>query len=172
MFVERASDRSFDSDGRLRVAMAPISKAAVSSYSVSEIPGWRSLGLDSRRTYRLLRHPDALRESAPSFRGVPLLRDHAGLDEPHDPSLVVGAITDAMFDGKYLRGTIAVWDGRAISGIKSGKKRQLSAGYRYAPPDMTPGIFQGQAYDGVMRDLVCAHVALVGEGKAGPDCAL
>jgi hypothetical protein len=34
---------------------------------------------------------------------------------------------------------------------------------------MTPGTIDGQSYDGVMRDIVANHVAIVVEGRAGPD---
>jgi hypothetical protein len=34
---------------------------------------------------------------------------------------------------------------------------------------MTPGVFKGEPYDGVMRDIVGNHVALVTEGRAGDD---
>jgi hypothetical protein len=56
----------------------------------------------------------------------------------------------------------------AIDGIESGKQRELSAGYHYKP-DMTAGNFDGMRYDGVMRNIVFNHVALVEDGRAGPD---
>ena len=34
---------------------------------------------------------------------------------------------------------------------------------------MTPGDYQGEPYDGLMRDIVGNHVALVREGRAGAD---
>jgi hypothetical protein len=34
---------------------------------------------------------------------------------------------------------------------------------------MTPGEFEGKAFDGVMRNILGNHVALVEEGRAGPD---
>jgi len=44
----------------------------------------------------------------------------------------------------------------------------LSAGYYYTA-DMTPGTYEGVAYDGVMRNIRFNHVALVVEGRAGSD---
>jgi hypothetical protein len=173
-FAAGAPVRSFfDRDGRLRVRSVPISKAGISKYLGNEIPGWRLLGLDGDREYRMLRHPDELRRAARSFRGVPLLREHAKLDLPHRPELVIGAVgSDAHFDGEYLRATVCVWSGSAIRGIEDGSARELSAGYRYEPPEMTPGRFRGERYDGIMRNLDAGHVALVESGRAGPDCAL
>lgn len=37
---------------------------------------------------------------------------------------------------------------------------------------MTPGSFQGECYDGVMRDMIGDHMALVKEGRAGPEVAV
>ncbi len=34
---------------------------------------------------------------------------------------------------------------------------------------MTPGSYNGEAYDGVMRDIAGNHVALVVQGRAGAD---
>ena len=34
---------------------------------------------------------------------------------------------------------------------------------------MTPGDYEGDPYDGIMRDIVGNHVAKVKEGRAGPD---
>jgi hypothetical protein len=60
--------------------------------------------------------------------------------------------------------TITVWDRRAIDAIESGDQRELSCGYSYRPI-MRPGIFAGKRYDGVMRDIVGNHVALVESGR-------
>ncbi|MGH7058317.1 MAG: DUF2213 domain-containing protein, partial [Acetobacteraceae bacterium] len=68
----------------------------------------------------------------------------------------------------YLRNSLIVWTREAIDGIESGKRRQLSASYRY-DADMTSGTYEGQPYDGVMRNIRFNHVALVEEGRAGPD---
>src|SRR5258708_19165512 len=63
---------------------------------------------------------------------------------------------------------LSVWDGEAIELIDSEAQKELSSGYRYRA-DMTPGTFEGEQYDGVMRDIVGNHVALVKEGRAGSD---
>ena len=49
--------------------------------------------------------------------------------------------------------------------------KELSAGYSYTP-DMTPGEFEGKAYDGVMRNLSGNHVALVERGRIGADAVI
>jgi uncharacterized protein len=164
--------RSFDADGRLRT-VARISKATVNSYRAEEIPGWIALGLDPRLEYRLLRHPDELRKAAASFSGLPLLSMHRPIGaDAHPRDLVVGTVgTDVTFRGPHLVASVVVWDRDAIAGIDDGSKRELSCGYRYVA-DMTPGTFEGKRYDGVMRDIRGNHIALVDNGRAGPDCTL
>jgi uncharacterized protein len=164
--------RHFDADGRLRVSRANISKAMVSPYQAEEIPGWVELGLDPRRTYRLLRHPAEIRRAASTFDGLPLLSTHrpVGADD-HPRELVVGTVgTDVRWDAPYLTASIVVWDQRSIDAIESGGKRELSCGYRYVPV-ITPGIFRGQRFDGVMTQIEGNHVALVDVGRVR-DCAL
>ncbi len=168
--LDRDSVRSIDRDGRLRVAKANISKAAINPYRGSEIPGWQSLGLDPDKIYQLYRDPDELKKAAPTLNGVPLLRKHVPVGaEDHKPYDVVGAIgTEASFDDPYLTNSLIVWSGDDIRGIESGAKKELSAGYHYTP-DMTPGQNGGKRFDGVMRDIVFNHVALVEDGRAGSD---
>jgi hypothetical protein len=162
----------FDVDGRLHVPNARISRAGISRYYGDEIPGWRLLGLDGEREYRMLRDPEELREAAASFNGVPLLAGHQPLGERHRPELVVGALGSCKFDDPFLLSSITVWARSAIEGIEDGSKRELSCAYAYAPPDMTAGHFRGEAYDGVMRGLRGLHCALVAKGRAGSDCGL
>jgi hypothetical protein len=52
--------------------------------------------------------------------------------------------------------------------VESEIQKELSSAYRYRA-DMTPGSYEGENYDGVMRDIVGNHVALVKEGRAGSD---
>ena len=63
---------------------------------------------------------------------------------------------------------MVIWCRRSIDGIDANRKRELSPGYRYRP-DMTPGTWGGLQYDGVMRDIMANHIALVIEGRQGPE---
>ncbi|MGY0790951.1 DUF2213 domain-containing protein [Azospirillum argentinense] len=165
--------RTKDADGRLRVERANISKAVVNPYLGREIPGWEALGLLPDRAYRLLRHPDELARAASSFNALPLLDTHVPATAwDHPKGKVVGTTgTDAAFEAPYLTNSLAVWTADAIAGIEDGTRKELSCGYRY-DPDMTSGTWEGQPYDGVMRNIQGNHVALVREGRAGPDVAV
>lgn len=147
-----------------------ISKACVSPYKGSEIPDYDKLGLKADKIYQLLRDPAELEKGAGTFNGLPLLSTHeANSADDHKDNLVVGATgTKARFEAPYLVNDLVIWPQDAIDGIEDESQKEISCGYRYTP-DMTPGTYEGVAYDGVMRGIVGNHVALVKEGRAGPD---
>jgi uncharacterized protein len=169
-FDRIASARSYDADGRLRVELTPVSKATVSEYAGSEVPGATELGLDPKATYAMFRPPAELRKAARSMSGVPLLSAHQPMSATSfDPALIVGAcLDDAKFEAPYLRCSIIIWSADAIRGIEDGTARELSAGYAYTPI-LTPGVFETVPYDGKMVDLRFNHLALVPRGRNGPD---
>lgn len=162
--------RSYDANGRLHVETCRISKANICGYLGREIPNSEQLGLQPDKLYYLLRDPAELEAAKDTFRNLPLLIRHVPVSaERPAQELVVGTVgTDVSFDGTYLCSSLAVWTAEAINKVESGELEQLSSAYGYRA-DMTPGVLNGQRYDGVMRDIVGNHVALVREGRAGPD---
>ena len=171
--AELAFDRSvrtYDQNGHLNVALAPISKATVNEYYGHEIPDADKLGLDPERRYRLYRDPEELAKAASTFDGKPILLKHQPVSaDAHPRDLTVGSIgSGARFEHPYLLAPLSFWDRDAIQGIEREDRKQLSAAYRYRA-DMTPGTADGQRYDGVMRDIAGNHLALVPEGRAGAD---
>lgn len=168
---DRASVRSFDGNGRLQVTKSNISKANVCPYYGREIPNAEKLGLEPDKIYRLWRHPDELKKAAPTFNNIPVLCIHTP-DFPGDPprEYRVGTTHSGCdFDGTYLTNGLSVWDNSAIAGIETEEQKELSSSYQYVA-DMTPGETpDGEAFDGVMRDIVGNHVALVETGRAGSD---
>ena len=168
--LDRGSIRTVDKDGRLHVDLTPISKAVVSPYVGKEIPGFDELGLDSETVYQLYRDPAELAKAAPSFNKLPVLSEHVPVDaQDYAPELVVGATGErASFSSPYLMQSMVVWAKPAIDGIADNTKKELSCAYHYTP-EMTPGTANGVAYDGVMRNIIGNHVAIVVEGRAGHD---
>lgn len=168
---DRASVRKLDNVGRLQVAVSNISKANVCPYYGREIPGWEELGLEPDKIYQLYRDPEELKKAAETFNNIPILCIHTP-DFPGDPprEYRVGSThSSASFDGTYLTNGLSIWDNSAIAGIETEEQKELSSSYQYVA-DMTPGESpEGEAYDGVMRDIVGNHVALVETGRAGPD---
>ncbi|WP_455027426.1 DUF2213 domain-containing protein [Neisseria elongata] len=162
--------RSYDQDGRLHVESSNISKATVNPYYGSEIPNYQQLGLEPKKVYYLLRDPEELKKAAPTFNNLPLLSKHipVSADEPQKEVIAGTTGSDTVFENGYLKCSLAVWDAEAIAGIESGEQVELSSAYHYTA-DMTTGEFEGRHYDGVMRDIVGNHVALVDVGRAGRD---
>ena len=171
--LDRAPTRSYDVDGRLHVAPTPISKATVNPYLGGEIPDFEKFGLDPKKIYKLLRDPKELEKAAPTFNNLPVLSKHVPVSaDDWQPELVIGSTgTDAAFAAPYLNNSLVIWARNSIEDVESDVKKEISCGYRYRP-DMTPGTFEGTAYDGVMRDIVGNHVAIVKEGRAGPDVVI
>lgn len=167
---DRGSVRNYDVDGRLRIEVANISKANICPYLGHEIPGWEELGLEKAKIYHLFRDPEELEKAAPSFNNLPLLSKHVAVTaDDHQPDLVIGATgSNATFSAPFLRNSLVVWAKNAIGGIEQDDKKELSSAYHYRA-DMTAGTYQGARYDGVMRDILGNHVALVKEGRAGTD---
>jgi len=168
--LDRAGVRSYDEDGRLHVSIANISKANVCGYAAEEIPDWQELGLRPGRIYQLLRPAEELAKAARTFNNLPILSSHVPVDvRDHRPDLVVGSTgTDAKFTAPYLTNSMVFWTARAIAGIESGAKRELSSAYRYHAI-MDGGDFEGVRFEGRMVDIVGNHVATVVEGRAGSD---
>lgn len=168
---DRASVRTIDGNGRLQIAKTNISKANVCPYYGREIPRHKEMGLDPDKIYQLWRHPDELKKAAHTFNNIPVLDRHIP-DFPADPprQFRVGAThSNCEFDGTYLTVGMTIYDDSAIAGIETGEQRELSASYQYVA-DMTPGATpDGVPYDGIMRDIVGNHEALVEDGRAGSD---
>lgn len=164
------SVRSYDKDGQLHITRTPISKANICEYYGHEIPGAQELGLDPTHRYRLLRHPDELRKGAKSSNGKQLMIQHVPVsaDDPKKDVWVGATHTNAEYEHPFLFNGMTVHDREGIDGIKDHSREQISASYRYTP-DMTPGVYMGEAYDGVMRDIDFNHFCLVPEGRAGAD---
>lgn len=165
------SVRSFDADGRMHVERTHISKAMVCPYLGSEIPDPEAkLRLDSSKVYMLLRDPQELEKGAPTFARIPVLIQHepVNADEPRRDLTVGTTGSDPVFVAPYLDVSLAIWDAIGIAGVETKQQTELSSAYRYTA-DMTPGVYEGVAYDGVMRNIVGNHVALVDVGRAGPD---
>lgn len=177
MALDRSpSVRNYDADGHLHVTRTPISKANVCEYYGHEIPDAEQLGLQADRKYRLLRHPEELAKAAASSNGKQLLLGHVPVsaDDPQKDKQVGSTGTDAEYEHPFLYNSLHLHDREGIDAIEDADKnpkhgaKELSSAYRYRA-DMTPGVYEGAGYDGVMRDIDFNHVALVPEGRAGAD---
>jgi hypothetical protein len=166
------SARHIDGNGYMRVDKSNITKEQIAPYLGESIPEWEELGLDPKKVYQIYRPAKEIAKAADSFNGLPLMMEHWDMDADSIGDVkeyVVGSLgTDASFESPYLTNSLTIIDSKAIKAIEDGTSKELSAGYT-CTIDMTGGLFDGIAYDGVMRNIQGNHVALVHEGRAGHD---
>jgi hypothetical protein len=163
-------NRRYDADGRLHILRTPISKATVNPYYGHEIPKSAELGLTPERVYYMLRDPGELAKASQSFARNQLMFIHTPVsaDDPKQDSIAGTIGSEVDFEAPYLMADLCIWDAEAIAGVETETVQELSSSYSYRA-DMTPGMYEGQRYDGVMRDIQGNHVALVKAGRAGSD---
>lgn len=169
--LDKESVRTIDTDGHMHVSRTPISKANICEYWGNEIPNWEALGLQGDRTYKLYRDPEELAKGASTFARKPILIRHTPISSDEHPSdLTVGTIGDDVeFAAPFLMAPLTIWDQKGIDLIESGKQKELSCGYRYTPVMVSGTTDSGESFDGRMTNIVANHLALVEEGRAGPD---
>ena len=167
------SVRVVDDNGNLHVKCSHLTKVQIREYWGHEIPGHERAGLDPSRVYRGYCPAEELskQKTSESVNGIPIqFRHHP--DFPEAPALdtrVGSTGTDGAFNYPYLDNSLHFTVQDAIDRIRDGSMRELSLAYRYTP-DFTPGeTEEGEPYDFIMRDISANHVALVEEGRAGPD---
>lgn len=172
-FQSLTTVRHIDNNGHLIVDRTCITKAAINPYLGKEIPNWQDLGLDPNKVYMLLRCPTELQRALPTFQGLQLLERHTPVssEEPEKDSTVGSIGTVVEMDGDNVYSSLRVYDQNAIDLIESEKLNQLSAGYAYTA-DMTGGEWNGEHYDGVIRNIHGNHVALVERGRIGEDAII
>lgn len=163
--------RLIDHNGYLTVNDNPITKVGVFPYLGKEIGA-----PDPNKIYKVYRPEEELNneETINSFKLTPFIDDHTMLGNygvSPEKKGVQGVIGENVyFDYPYLRGNIRVYSDAAKSLIENGKI-DLSPGYlcRY---EFTEGVFDGEKYDAIQRTLRGNHLALVDEGRTGPDVAV
>lgn len=117
---------------------------------------------------RELRLPEDVfaEKSLKSYKGKPIIITHdAGeVDKENVRREQIGTImSDGYRDGDNVRVEIIIHDTNALK--KCGLK-ELSLGYSLDTDD-TPGVYEGEKYDCVQRNIEINHLALVGEARAG-----
>ena len=165
------SVRNIDDNGYLHVGVSNITKEQVAPYRGNEIPDFEKLGLDPDKIYTIYRPASELSkpETVKSLNGIPILLKHAPDSAEEPASNRVGSTgTDAKWEPPYLTNSLHIQDADAIRRINDGTMREISMGYFYTPV-LKHGEFEGEPYDLIMTDIACNHVALVEEGRAGPD---
>jgi len=170
------SAKIYDDNDWPQIKGNPISKVGVFPYSGAQI-GHPDLEPD--KIYMVYRPESELshEDTINSFKLLPFTDEHAMLGSEYDGLMpaekkgVHGVIgQDVYFESPYLKGNLKVFSEKMNDLIENGKK-ELSIGYR-CMYDIQSGVFDGQAYDAIQRQIRGNHVALVEEGRSGPDVAV
>lgn len=167
------SARQFDTNGWFEIKGNPLSKVGIFDYSGAQIGAPPD---QAGRVFRVFRPEEELSDAdaVASFRLAPIIDDHEMLGGTHTPAEqkgVHGVIgEDVSFKDGVLSGNIKVFSSTLAEKIKNGKT-ELSCGYR-CRYDFTPGTWNGQPYDVVQRTLRGNHLALVDEGRMGPEISV
>lgn len=122
---------------------------------------------------RELRVPSEVfdRASLASYKAKPIIISHdAGLvDKSNVHEASVGTIlSDGYRDGSDVRAKIVIHDTDEMKRIGF---KELSLGYNL-DLDETPGIYKGEHYDAIQRNIRINHLALVREARAGDQARL
>lgn len=167
------SAQQHDINGFVTIPGNPLSKEGVFEYSGAQL---ELKGPDADRIFRVYRPAEELAdpECIESFKLIPFVDEHAMLgseDEgmlPAERKGVQGMVgEDVYFDAPYLRGNLRIVSESLKNAIRHGKV-ELSPGYR-CKYELTPGVWNGQQYDAIQRQIRANHLALVTEGRTGPD---
>ena len=167
---DASTKRRIDDNGFLHVESSHITKEQVAPYYGWEIPDHDRFGLDPKKIYYGYRSGDELKKAVDTFNGLPLLLHHhpESAEDPQKEYRVGSVGTSAVWNAPYIDNALSITDKIGIKAVQDGTCRQISSAYQY-DPDFTKGEFDGQPYDFIMRNIRGNHVALVEEGRAGPD---
>lgn len=168
------SARQYDMNGWFEIEANPLSKVGVFPYTGASIGA-----PEPDRIYMVYRPEEELADPAcaESFKLTPWVDDHTWLGDPEVGGVpaevkgVHGVVGEKVFfrDGT-LFGNIKVFSETLARLIASGK-RELSLGYK-CMYEAVSGVWNGQRYDYIQRNIRGNHLALVQEGRMGPDVAV
>lgn len=71
-------------------------------------------------------------------------------------------------EGRYVKGRLAVTDSAAIEAVEKGEAVEVSVGYR-CDLEHKPGVYEGQPYDYIQRNIRANHISLTRKARGGSD---
>jgi hypothetical protein len=169
------TNKKTDLNGWMEIEGNPISKVGVFPYMGAQI----NSNLEPDKIYYVYRPAEELSnpETLESFKLVPWTDEHEMLGSaddgftPAEKKGVHGIVGEKVFfeDG-YLKANLKIFSDKLAKLIDDGKK-ELSIGYRCIY-DIESGVFNGQRYDAIQRNIRGNHLATVEEGRSGKDVAV
>ncbi len=114
-------------------------------------------------------------ESLSTFGMTPVTYDHPPslLDSTNTKLYQTGySGSKVHYSNGFVEVCLTITDADSIEKINRGDATELSAGYK-VDYDPTPGVTpEGEAYDGIQRNIRVNHIAVVPRGRAGPEVRL
>ena len=126
--------------------------------------------LDPNKLYPVYRPAEELEKAADSFNNVPFIIGHEMIGKgatPYDQRPASGVLTNVKYKAGKLYGVLKIWSEKMKDKILSGVK-ELSLGYK-SVYERSRGVFKGQTYDFIQRNLRGNHLALVKNGRMGSE---
>ena len=162
-FYESKLTRVKDSNGFARVEGYP-TRAGVFVYRY-----------DGKRV-RELRHPDEVfkADSLETLKMKPFTIEHyGGLVTPETAKDQIKGTTGELIEreGNLVKCNIAVFDQKVLDIVDAGEKIELSSGYT-CDTVQESGVWEGEEYDAIQKNIVYNHVSIVEKGRAGKVCRL
>lgn len=169
------SKRIEDINGFVEIKDNPITKVGVFPYTGQQM---HNPLLIPDKIYQVYRPQEELEkeECIESFKNIPWIEDHVMLGPskeglmPAEQKGIEGIIGSEVYFDKsdgYLKANIKSFSENMIDTMENGKK-ELSIGYR-CDYDIVSGLYNGIPYDAIQRNIRGNHLALVDQGRAGPD---
>lgn len=169
-----AATRVITNEGYLK-APAQIARTGIQEYFASELGLDKSRGYDPNKVVRLMRPAEEVGASDTilSFDGQAMAVGHPpkGINASNWRTVAVGDFANVKMAGDYMLADVTVRDAAAVAKVQAGTS-QLSCGYDF-DLDLTPGTTgDGQAYDGVQRNIRGNHLSIVDRARGGLGCRI
>ena len=179
-----SSHRTVDTNGFYEIVDNPISKTGVFDYLGSSIKSYYLPDGEKRpispedfgHLFKVFRSEDELssQNTIDSFKLLPWFDEHEMVGKkgiPAEEKGIEGVIGEKVyFKDDTLFANLKILSEDLKIKINQGKK-QLSIGYEDKKV-YDPGVYKGQAYDFISKNLVGNHIALVDVGRCGADVSV
>ncbi len=109
-----------------------------------------------------------------SLTMIPITNNHPRkMVDPDNARLLTVGFTGEhaeKVDDKFIKTTAVIFDKDTIEDVRLGKV-EVSLGYDVELEE-TPGVFDGEKYDVIQRNIINNHLAIVDKGRGGPEVRL
>ena len=171
MMTTTTDKKDVDINGYVTYYNVPMTKVGVFPYLGRTI----SPELEPERVYMVLRPEEELTnpETLDSLKNIPFINEHTMLGKDFTPAEDKGiegtTLENVQVKLPLILNDLKAYTDRVKHLIEAEDKRDLSLGYR-CRYELSPGIYNGQPYDAIQRDIRFNHIALVDEGRMGAEC--